>query len=73
MIMGVPVYDGVVVRQVSGEVNGQRDDRVVVGVGPEDRDPIACVMLCPCDGVRGFVAELQEVAALAAEHHPVHL
>ena len=71
--MGVPVYDGVVVQRVTGEIDGRRDDRVVVGVGPEGRDPVAYVMLCPCEGVSGLVTELEQVAALAAEHHPVHL
>ena len=72
-LTGVPVYDGVVVRVVEGESHGQRDDRVVIGVGPEDEVPVAYLMLCPCDGVRGLVRELEQVAAVAAEHHPTHV
>ena len=71
--MDVPVYDGVVVRVVEGESYGERDDRVVIGVGPEDEVPVAYLMLCPCDGVRGLIRELERVAAVAAEHHPTHV
>lgn len=70
---GVPVYDGYVVEVASGEVGGRRDDRVVVGVGPEGEVPVAYVLLCPCEGVRGFVDDLVTVGAQAAEHHPTHL
>lgn len=72
-LMGVPVYDGVVVRVVEAESHGRRDDRVVIGVGPEDGVPAAYLMLCPCDGVRGLIQELERVAAVAAEHHPIHV
>ncbi len=69
----MPVYDGVVVEVVTGDSYGQRDDRVVIGIGPEGGKPVGYLMLCPCKGVRGFVQDLQAVAAVAAEHHPLHL
>jgi hypothetical protein len=70
--MGVPVYDGVVVDIATGDSSDQRDDRVVVGIGPEGERPVAYLMLCPCAGVSGLVSDLQRAGAVAAEHHPTH-
>lgn len=65
---GVPVYDGTAIEPLVDE----RDGRVLLGIGPSGGSPVAYVLLCPCDGVRGLVADLQEAAAIAAEHHPPH-
>lgn len=71
---GVPVYDATVVQEAGlADADGvQRDSRVMLGIGPAGGRPVAYVMLCPCEGVRGLVGELQEIAAVAAEHHPDH-
>lgn len=71
---GIPVYDGTMCVEVRSDFPGRPtgDRRVLLGIGPEDGLPVAFVVLCPCEGVQGLVADLQEVAAAAAEHHPPH-
>jgi hypothetical protein len=41
----------------------------MLGIGPEGGTPVAYVVLCPTEGVRGLVDELLDVAAPLAEHH----
>ena len=71
---GVPVYDGTVVDTICfvDDRTGERDTQVVLGVGPAGGRPVGYVLLCPCEGVRGLVGDLQLVGAAAAEHHPPH-
>ena len=71
---GVPVFDGVFVAVAGGTdpMTGERDDRVVLGIGADGAKPRAYVILCPIDGVRDVVQDLQACGALAAEHHLSH-
>jgi hypothetical protein len=75
---GVPVYDGTMVHNVdviADHADGSSehvDTRTLLAIGPEGGRPVAYVMLCPCDGVRGLVEDLQGAAAAAAEFHPPH-
>jgi hypothetical protein len=66
---GAPVYDGSVVGIAGDVAYGQL---VMLGIGPEGHQPVVYHALCPVDGVRQLIAELQDVAAAAAEHHPPH-
>ena len=72
--LGVPVYDAVLVAVAGGTnvLTGERDDRVVLGIGADGAKPRAYVILCPIDGVRDVVEDLQACGALAAEHHVPH-
>lgn len=63
---GAPVYAGYLVERVSNPACGQR---VMLGIGPEGAMPVAYVVLCPTEGVRHLVADLQDAAAPLAEHH----
>jgi hypothetical protein len=71
---GVPVFDGVLVSVEQGinVLTGERDDRVLLGIGADGAKPRAYVILCPIDGVRDVVDDLQTCGALAAEHHVPH-
>jgi len=66
--LGAPVYDGTAIEPLITDGDG----RVMLGLGPSGGSPVAWVLLCPCDGVDGIVRDLQEAAAIAAEHHPPH-
>jgi hypothetical protein len=74
-IEGVPVYDGIIVDMLTfgDDPDDVQDARIVIGIGPEGRRPRAFVALCPCDGVRGLVGELERLGAIASEYHPPHL
>ena len=63
---GVPVYDGYSIEPVQHPVVG---GHLMLGIGPEGGTPVAYVVLCPTEGVRGLVDELLDVAAPMAEHH----
>ena len=70
---GVPVFDATVVEIVGAtELGRDPDERVLLGIGPEGCKPRAYVVLCPCDGVRHLVDDLQRAGATAAEHHLPH-
>jgi hypothetical protein len=70
---GIPIYDATLVQVVSPEwPHGERDDRVVLGIGPEGGEPVVYVALCPCEGVAGLVSDLRDAGARAAEYHPNH-
>jgi hypothetical protein len=69
---GVPVFDGTVSGAVVVDFGRGPDTRVVLGIGPAGRDPIAYVALCPCEGVDGLVQDLTEAADEARPLHPPH-
>lgn len=70
---GVPVFDATVVQTVVGDVPGRGEDhRVALGIGPAGEEPVAYVLLCPCEGVAGLLADLADAAAVASEYHLPH-
>jgi hypothetical protein len=69
---GIPVFDATFVGVVHLDVGRGDDTRVMLGIGPEGRAPVAYVALCPCEGVDGLIEDLRLAGDDARPFHPSH-